>query len=699
MDLSKFNPEQQVSIFQGLQSIVMDTNPDAIGTSRFEGLSEAGRSAQIDMMNLHNGTVFSRGLVRTGPVELTNANPQAFSEDEISQTGGPPQLRAQVQEILGKGQAANPMQFEAILAFYNADVELDGTLTAEEIAQGATLSQSLESGDSAPEIRNAFDTARTQAAAEEARQQAAAEAAQRAEGMLETNIDAALAAQGYIEPGQELTDQQRAIALNTFMKENSFAVHAAYGGEKTLVDIQSEAFGGDFENWQVSSAALGIVSVNFEKDGLHMAEEVKAWLESGDPAQIQMAQAVIGVDATGTLSTQTYEAGNAYLNQDYATKLGDIPAFSNGETGGFQPVKVYTAARDGTLYTPETDEEMRAAGFTDGQIEAINAAVSTEELNDVLAKGEENWTEADREILGGYSREEMIAQMYINDPALYERVIENRNDVNVALDDSLRQERLVDVAQNAAVESRELDAQADTLEEQILPDSERFDVVLGALSDGSVTIGADSPPELAELASRYGTLVVAEEAVESYRLNPLEANNEHGVVGAVGGVYAPLAQQFDNDVIAAQNNFMDYYNGLDEAQRQAVYDSVTGQTPDSPAPDAPAVEPPAEQPTTPQEPNLIAERIMSDAIEGAQAELQSGGNAFSRLWDNLWGGEAQAAEAADHPGNYNNSAIVTGAASPETSRAGFERAHEADSVEERLHVRTPSLENDFALSP
>ncbi len=237
---------------------------------------------------------------------------------------------------------------------------------------------------------------------------------------LRENVDAALAARGFVQPGQigKLTKIQRAQALNKMMTlEAEFMQQpGVFGSGRLRLDlVQNKAFGS--RGWEIQKGALEVARAGLKK--MHMAEEVKAWLESGNSDKIKMAQAVLELPASGILDPKTFRQAKAYIQAGYETDINKLD-FVRNVAGGINPTMFYRAAAEGRIYVPDvtTDEgvaELKAAGIADDLITAMKYLPSANDPG------------VDSTTPGVTSREEFLATEYMSNRAVYTEVIKIRN--------------------------------------------------------------------------------------------------------------------------------------------------------------------------------------------------------------------------------------------------------------------------------
>ncbi len=226
---------------------------------------------------------------------------------------------------------------------------------------------------------------------------------------LRENVDAALAARGFVQPDQigKLTKIQRAQALNKMLTlEAEFMQQpGVFGSGRLRLDlVQNKAFGS--RGWEIQKGALEVARAGLKK--MHMAEEVKAWLESGNSDRIKMAQAVLELPATGTIDPETFKQANAYIKAGYETDITKLD-FVKYVAGPINTTMFYRAAAEGRIYVPdvssaEGEAMLTGAGFTQNDITALKALP-----------------------VSGMTRERYVASEYMNNAVVYAKIIKVRN--------------------------------------------------------------------------------------------------------------------------------------------------------------------------------------------------------------------------------------------------------------------------------
>ncbi len=155
-------------------------------------------------------------------------------------------------------------------------------------------------------------------------------------------------------------------------------------------------------------------------------------------------------------------------------------------------------------------------------------------------------------------------------------------------------EALREQAQQAATDTAALEVEADKLETQIYgPEDEEgpgvaitgtspldFDAVLVHIEttgDTLANLPADAPSGYKTLVGMHDGLLAAEQELDNYLAFPLEVNTERKIIGAVGGVYGPIRQEFENGVTEAQNGFMTAYAEMPDDRKAEVAAYVKGE--------------------------------------------------------------------------------------------------------------------------
>ncbi|MCB1530074.1 MAG: hypothetical protein KDJ42_03580 [Alphaproteobacteria bacterium] len=409
-------------------------------------------------------------------------------EDADPRTG----TREAARSVLDKGiKGAGPdmLEFHALLAVYGGNPVFDDTISAAEKADAQRIADGLAKGQSINSLRGDFASSARDAAAKAAEAKLAAVT----QSELEVNVDAALAARGLIRPDQigTLTEMQRAQGLNELMATDSEYMQQEgvfEEGRMRLDHVQDMAFGE--KGWQVQSGALDVARAGV--NGMHMAEEVQTWMESGDANQIKMAQAVLGIPSTGRIDRATLDAGNDYIRAGYQTDFEDLNFVENA-TGSTNPTMVFNAANGGRLYVPDVGTEqgvaeLKAAGLSDDQITAMKSLPSAQDEG------------VDPEAPGVTTREEFMAREYMGDHAVYTKVIEARNEHAAA---------------------RTLDAQASTLKTEFENSAESL---YPRLNVDVLAEMKENPPELRDMVAGKSRMLDHRERL----VNFLEHRGEDG---------------------------------------------------------------------------------------------------------------------------------------------------------------------------
>lgn len=439
--------EQQLRTWQSLQAALKDVPLDWIDIDDVAGLSDDALQARIDTQQANIDANAGAGPAVRAPVDL-NAEYEPL-EDDADIPAAPAGLRAQAIKTLKTPDVSSPADmayFHALLGAYSAsqsytvpDLAFDDVITEAEQKAANDIATRLEAGENAPQIEQAFDAAGATLAEQERLAQIAEQerlareaAAARQQGNLETAVDSHLAAAGYIKPELigELTDEQRANVLKQFAIEHAEVLRAqgteTFQMSESLTGQLQKSFKDDII---VGDKALSVLTVG--RQGEAMADEVETWLESGDPKQIMMAQATIGVQVTGAIDNATYTAGNMYIAAPYATSLDELNFIENAN-GSINPTLMSIAANEGKIYMPTLDE-LRAAGVSDAVLESIEAAQPASELLSARAalKGRDlsTFNEEERKVWVSDTREELIASQFRENPDLYKQIVEGRNEL------------------------------------------------------------------------------------------------------------------------------------------------------------------------------------------------------------------------------------------------------------------------------
>lgn len=432
--------EQLEQTWRGLQALSRNVPASAIPSTMTQGFSDTALRSIIkgQVASLDGNASFAQGRSRlpdTDKVERLDAD--SGKKPRGMRDAARDTIKAALENTAPAG--ADLTSFHALLAAHTdqlgtniPDFAFDGTITASERAAAVRIAQGLEQGQPAAEIRKSFATSASQIKTDQAQAEAQSRIAAQQQQGLDTTADSYLAAAGYIDPDRigALSATQRGAALTQFMKDHAERLQAsgtAAARIGNLAEQQEAAI--DFANgYALKPDALAILRTGME--GAQLGESVKAWLESGDPNQIRMAQAVMNHPVTGTLDTDTHAAGTAYVRTAYASDLKDIPALRNTTGTDVDPSRVYAAANNGRLYMP-TDAELEAAGMDPGLREAIKAAPDAGTLLPQRAALKEKdaaaFTEQDKVVWASDTRQELIAQQFMADPALYKQIVEARN--------------------------------------------------------------------------------------------------------------------------------------------------------------------------------------------------------------------------------------------------------------------------------
>lgn len=437
--------QQMISTWQGLQGMLRGLPSGDVPTTQIEGLSD---SALLSRIRLQQTSIDNNAAIR-------GRSPAFDPNGRVPTLGSGPQetagARAAAITTLKRG-IENPSQvdsgqFHAIIAAYSdgqkftiPDLSFDRSISDAEKKAASEIARRLEAGENAPAIRQAFGAQanviqqqQRTAAEAAAREAAEAQTRARAQQNLHTAVDSHFAAMGMIKPEAigSLSGVQRANYLTQFMRDNAIALQRQGSASSAFGNLtRQQAAAIDMTGTQ-GVTANALVILQSGRQGTHMAEEVRNWLESGNREQIMMAQSTIGATVTGEIDVDTHRAGLQYVTAPYATKLEDL-SFVRNPTGTINPSLLWEAANKGTLYIP-TDAELRAAGVTDDQIATLQGTRPANELVAARAalrdKPRDQFTAEDRAVWVADTREELVANMYLENPALYTKVIEARNAV------------------------------------------------------------------------------------------------------------------------------------------------------------------------------------------------------------------------------------------------------------------------------
>jgi len=435
-DLSQLSKEQLVQTIQGLTAVAHGVeDASEIDVSRFEDASPEALQLVIDKQlgpqvappQGVNSNV--RGLRGSRLPQEGDANLN-FGEEEDLSTGSAP-VQQKVKDTLTKGLAGDPaadmMQFHAIMAFYGGhNVNFDGVISDAERQTATDLLDQLNQGVNPDQTRTYFTEEAQRAEAEAA---AAEQAAQQAalEQKL-ANIDATLAARGYMDLDHmySLTDTSeietyRAAAVNNFLSKdgNHESISAEHG--INFIDAQQRILVEPGRDISIQDPDFALDIVRTKLNDRHMGERVEKMLESGDSNQIKQAQSILGVDATGVVDAETFRLGKDYIREGYESTF-ENNEFLKGFNGQMDMEIIASAANNGELYIPTGADgnidfdALRAAGMSDIAIQAI-------QFNPTYAEA------MDQGLNYATTQQEAIAIEYMNNPALYQAVIDARNEM------------------------------------------------------------------------------------------------------------------------------------------------------------------------------------------------------------------------------------------------------------------------------
>lgn len=598
MGLDNLTRTDLLTTYQGIRSLQTGVPPSEIGVSRLNDMSD---EALIHRIERHAEKLEGGELVGTNQPSNTDLNLRFTDEAGLPVPPNTSLTAARV--VLSQGvQGGTPdmFQFHALLALYGSDkVDFDNELSADEIAAAQTI---LDNDLQIAPARMAFEeAARIEAQTEAERLANEAEAAQRAAEIeaaqtdLEGNIDAALAARGLIEPDQigKLTETERMRGLNELMTNEAeyMQQEGTFGAGRLRLDhVQDKAFG--TTGWEVQDGALEVATSGLRD--MHMAEEVQTWLESDDVNQIKMAQAVLGLPAAGQIDQETFDKGNAYIQDGYETDITKLD-FVENVTGSTNPSMFYRASNEGRIYIPDMDTAegeriLTNAGMDEFDIEDIMFAPTAKELSELRASlGETEPTAEQQELLNSETREEIIAHRYLYDPSFYSAVMEARNEIasekrlDIEAPAETIRNNLTELAQTASENGEALGAEATQLSGVIGSGEGAFNSILDAASGNSLNAPTDGvalaglngeawniPSELTKFIELKGDIDAAELALKNYENDSFPLNTERGIMGAVSAPYGPFVQEFKNNITEAQNAFMQQFTGMTPEATQQV---------------------------------------------------------------------------------------------------------------------------------
>lgn len=259
---------------------------------------------------------------------------------------------------------------------YERPFTVDAEITDEEIAflQGilADFDAGLTVSESVSQF-NAAATAAAQAAALEAAAAAEAAAAEWSAAQGEMQVLAQLAALGYIDPSEiagGFQPEHAEILQDIIDSNNTFRMMPPAGASAGafVQGLYQRTFDGD-GNLRVAG---GIEVLSHYTDGLDHSAIIQSALTSGDPAQVQMAQGLIGaeIDADGEWTLDSLDAARAYLE---APQAGGVPDSLYSEQFGVAATGHITSAlRDGSMNMPSAADLDRIGASFD--IENLSSA-------------------------------------------------------------------------------------------------------------------------------------------------------------------------------------------------------------------------------------------------------------------------------------------------------------------------------------
>ncbi|MFA5591909.1 MAG: hypothetical protein WC989_01165 [Micavibrio sp.] len=284
---------------------------------------------------------------------LQSEGAKANLQDTLRRAIGNETLEAQEQSAL-----------EAALEAAGYDnVVFDNQLSAGERSHFNDFAQRLNEGFSLSSIFDNNAQARTQSqleqerllreenimAQEQARRaasaasQAAEQAAEQARNAQELDdfnnqLSAKLVFAGYLKPEEAGNEEAANKAISRLINDttNHSLRNAEYG--KAVIGGQPTAY------------AMEVIEANIQGimpyDG-NGNDRVKAFLESGDPAQVKLAQGYLGLSGTGEINAETAQAG-----LDAIRKPLEMPAALTASDGSLNLQSLHNMAAAGQLYLP-----------------------------------------------------------------------------------------------------------------------------------------------------------------------------------------------------------------------------------------------------------------------------------------------------------------------------------------------------------
>lgn len=348
---------------------------------------------------------------------------------------------------------------------------------------------------------------------------------------------------------------------------------------------------------QVSGAAVDYARGQYGVSNIHMQRQA---LYEGDSAEL--------IDST--MARKMVEAGLDTQN--------GLPATLTGPGGGVNYSAVYSMAeRGGLLPVPDeylSDDQRAIFDALGGQTSAEGQTY----LRDMIANDNGEWY-AEGLKLRTEPALEIPAAAVIADAevaAIDAGIITNEQTTR---HQTMAHETYT-AAETLAVEHEELVAAS-----YEGTHGEHFDTVYDKIAAGEYVITADTPPELARLVELQGNIPAAEQALTSYQTNsvPLNTQNEWGihVHGFTGAPYAPITDALENNIVQAQNGYMEYYNGLNGDQLSTVVRTLNGETVTPTTPEVtPETTPDVEQPAAVAADELSPAQIRQNELSASANE-------------------------------------------------------------------------------
>lgn len=101
-----------------------------------------------------------------------------------------------------------------------------------------------------------------------------------------------------------------------------------------------------------------------------------------------------------------------------------------------------------------------------------------------------------------------------------------------------------------------------------------FDSIYDTLEAGTYLVSDRTPPEVLRMIELQEAVTGAENALQAYRLNPQELNTDNPwgvqITNFAGLPNSTIVTALENEITEAQNNFLEYHNGLTTQQHYTV---------------------------------------------------------------------------------------------------------------------------------